>query len=370
PCSAEYPDLRKHNNCMASNLTPAIYTRLCDKATPNGWTLDQCIQTGVDNPGHPFIKTVGMVAGDEETYEVFAELFDPVIQERHNGYNPRTMKHVTDLDASKIKFGQFDERYVLSSRVRTGRSIRGLSLPPACTRAERREVEKVAVEALNGLSGDLAGRYYRLSEMTEKEQQQLIDDHFLFDKPVSPLLTAAGMARDWPDARGIWHNNEKTFLIWINEEDHTRIISMEKGGNMKRVFERFCRGLKEVERLIQERGWEFMWNERLGYILTCPSNLGTGLRAGVHIKLPLLSKDNRFPKILENLRLQKRGTGGVDTAATGNVFDISNLDRLGKSEVELVQLVIDGVNYLIDCERRLEKGQDIRIPSPVPQFRH
>lgn len=48
--------------------------------------------------------------------------------------------------------------------------------------------------------------------------------------------------------------------------------------------------LTQVERLIQERGWEFMWNERLGYILTCPSNLGTGLRAGVHIKLPLLSK--------------------------------------------------------------------------------
>lgn len=75
----------------------------------------------------------------------------------------------------QIKFGHFDERYVLSSRVRTGRSIRGLSLPPACTRAERREVEKVTVEALNGLTGDLSGRYYRLSEMTEKEQQQLID---------------------------------------------------------------------------------------------------------------------------------------------------------------------------------------------------
>ena len=42
------------------------------------------------------------------------------------------------------------------------------------------------------------------------------------------------------------HNNEKTFLIWVNEEDHTRVISMEKGGNMKRVFERFCRGLKQV----------------------------------------------------------------------------------------------------------------------------
>ncbi|NXM91067.1 KCRS kinase, partial [Oenanthe oenanthe] len=70
PPSADYPDLRKHNNCMAECLTPAIYSRLRDKMTPNGYTLDQCIQTGVDNPGHPFIKTVGMVAGDEESYEV------------------------------------------------------------------------------------------------------------------------------------------------------------------------------------------------------------------------------------------------------------------------------------------------------------
>uniref|UniRef100_A0AAX7VTK2 Creatine kinase S-type, mitochondrial n=1 Tax=Astatotilapia calliptera TaxID=8154 RepID=A0AAX7VTK2_ASTCA len=165
------------------------------------------------------------------------------------------------------------------------------------------------------------------------------------------------------------HNNDKTFLIWVNEEDHTRVISMEKGGNMKRVFERFCNGLKQVEHLIQERGWEFMWNERLGYVLTCPSNLGTGLRAGVHVRLPKLSKDTRFSKILDNLRLQKRGTGGVDTAATGDTFDISNLDRLGKSEVELVQLLVDGVNYLIECEKRLEKGQDIKIPSPIVQFR-
>ncbi|KAM7368528.1 hypothetical protein PAMP_012862 [Pampus punctatissimus] len=327
PPSSDFPDLRKHNNCMASALTPAIYAKLRDKLTPNNWTLDQCIQTGVDNPGHPFIKTVGCVAGDEESYEVFAELFDPVIKDRHNGYDPRTMTHPTDLDSSKITNGMFDENYVLSSRVRTGRSIRGLSLPPACSRAERREVERVVINALAGLKGDLAGRYYSLGDMTEKEQQQLIDEHFLFDKPVSPLLTSAFMARDWPDARGIWHNNEKTFLIWVNEEDHTRVISMEKGGNMKRVFERFCRGLKQVEHLIQEKGWEFMWNERLGYVLTCPSNLGTGLRAGVHVRLPKLSK------------------------------------------VELVQLLVDGVNYLIECEKKLERGQDIKVPAPIPQFR-
>ena len=131
--------------------------------------------------------------------------------------------------------------------------------------------------------------------MTEQEQQQLIDDHFLFDKPVSPLLTCAGMARDWPDARGIWHNNLKNFLVWVNEEDHTRVISMEQGGNMKSVFERFCRGLNEVERLIRSKGHEYMWNQHLGYVLTCPSNLGTGLRAGVHVKLPKLAQVSRQP---------------------------------------------------------------------------
>ncbi|XP_075302453.1 creatine kinase S-type, mitochondrial-like, partial [Opisthocomus hoazin] len=211
------------------------------------------------------------------------------------------------------------------------------------------------------------GKHRSIPRTSGRDQKKLMDDHFLFDKPVSPLLTCAGMARDWPDARGIWHNNDKTFLIWIDEEDHTRVISMEKGGNMKQVFERFCCGLKEVERLIKERGWEFMWNKHLGYVLTCPSNLGTGLYAGVHVKLPKLSKDPRFPKILENLRLQKRSTGGVDTAAVADMY-ISNLDRMGRSEVELVQNVIDGVNYLVNCEKKREKGQDIKVPPLLPQF--
>ena len=60
-------------------------------------------------------------------------------------------------------------------------------------------------------------------------------------------------------------------------------------------------------------------------------------------------QDNRFPKILENLRLQKRGTGGVDTAATGSVFDISNLDRLGKSEVGAGQSCFWGGKFWSAC---------------------
>ena len=109
----------------------------------------------------------------------------------------------------------------------------------------------------------------------------------------------------------------------------------------------------------------FMWNEHLGYVLTCPSNLGTGLRGGVHVKLPKLSQHPRFDEILEKLRLQKRGTGGVDTASTDGTFDISNLDRIGFSEVQLVQKVADGVKLLVDMEKRLMGGES--IDNLIPQ---
>jgi creatine kinase len=258
--------------------------------------------------GHPFIYTVGCVAGDEECYSDFKDFFDLIIDQRHGGYPPNA-KHSTDLDWKKVKGGKFDPKYVMSARVRTGRSIRGLCLPPHCSRSERRDVEKTIVEALSGLSDEFKGKYYPLSKMTDAEQDQLIEDHFLFDKPVSPLLTCAGMARDWPDARGIWHNDQKSFLVWVNEEDHMRVISMQKDGNMQEVFRRFCEGLSQVENSIKKKGKAFMWNEHLGYVLTCPSNLGTGLRAGVHIKIPLLSQDKRLDDILDKLRLQKRGAG-------------------------------------------------------------
>merc|ERR1711970_1545039 len=255
------------------------------------------------------IMTVGCVAGDEESYEVFADLLDPVIDGRHNGFG-KDAKHKTDLNPDNLKGGVFDEKYVLSPRVRTGRSIKGLALPPHCTRAERRKVEKIAVDALAGLEGEYKGKYYPLSKMTDAEQDQLIADHFLFDKPVSPLLTCAGMARDWPDGRGIWHNDNKNFLVWINEEDHLRVISMQKDGDMQACWKRWTGGLQQFENYIKEAGAEYMHNEHLGYVLTCPSNLGTGVRAGVHMKLEKLSTHSEFDNLLGKLRLQKRGTGG------------------------------------------------------------
>ena len=245
---------------------------------------------------------------------------------------------------------------------------RGYALPPWCTRAERRQVEATACEALAKLDGELKGKYYGLSNMSEKDQDQLIADHFLFDKPVSPLLTSAGMvsdlpglsdfisfqARDWPDSRGIWHNDKKNFLVWVNEGDHAKVMSMQKGGNLKDTFSRFSDGIEVFKSSIEQGGNEFAYNDHHGYIANCPSNIGTGVRASVHIKLPQFGANARFDEALTKLRLSKNV---VDAEA--GVFDISNSDRIGFSEVQLVQLVIDGVNFLINSEKQLEAGENV-----------
>jgi creatine kinase len=155
------------------------------------------------------------------------------------------------------------------------------------------------------------------------------------------------------------------FLLWIKEEDYQQVISMQKGDNMKEVFTRFCTGLTQIETLFMSKNYEFLWNPHMGYILTCHSNLGTGLRAGVHINLPYLGKHKKFSEALKWLQLQKRRTGGMDTTAVSGVFDVSNADHLGFTEVELMQMVVDRVKLLIEMEQRLEQGQAIDDLMPA-----
>ncbi|RLN87998.1 hypothetical protein BBJ28_00017207 [Nothophytophthora sp. Chile5] len=352
-----YPVLTpKHVSLMAKHLSPEIYEKLKDRKTASGYTLDQAIQTGIDTPH----LGVGVVAGDEESYQTFKELMDLVIEGWH-GYKP-TDTHKTDIDSSKIKNGKIPDSYVISTRIRAGRSVRGLALPPGTTRGERREVERVLAKALSNLTKDLSGKYYPLSKMTKQEEQQLIDDHFLFQKPGGgTLLTNAGAARDWPDGRGIFHNNNKTFLVWVNEEDHMRVIAMQNGGNIQEVFDRFSRGVSDVEKVVKGEGREYMYDDHLGFVCTCPSNLGTGLRASVMIKFPQLSKESeRFYNLCSALGLQARGSKGEHSPpGPGGVYDVSNKARIGYSEVELVQTMIDGIWKLIELEEDVKKGRSI-----------
>merc|ERR1711913_195011 len=154
---------------------------------------------------------------------------------------------------------------VHSVRIRVGRSIQGFDLSPGITKDQRVGVENLMKGAFTKFTGDLAGSYYPLTGMDEKVRQQLVDDHFLFMSG-DPNLKVAGMERDWPEGRGIFHNKEKTFLTWVNEEDQLRIISMEKGGDVKKVFDRLSRGIKAVEDSVKkESGQDFMKDEKYGY---------------------------------------------------------------------------------------------------------
>merc|ERR1712032_1810173 len=134
------------------------------------------------------------------------------------------------------------------------------------------------------MGGDLKGKFYSLEGMDKKTQKQLIEDHFLF-KEGDKYLAACGLNRDWPSGRGIFHNN-KTFLVWVNEEDQLRIISMQNGADIGQVFER----LSDASAKIESKA-KFANDDHFGYVSTCPTNMGTGLRASVHINLPKLMKN-------------------------------------------------------------------------------
>lgn len=82
--------------------------------------------------------------------------------------------------------------------------------------------------------------------MSEADRNQLIADHFLF-KEGDRFLDACGLNREWPEGRGIFHNNEKTFLVWVNEEDQLRIISMQNGADIGAVFSRLATAAAKIE---------------------------------------------------------------------------------------------------------------------------
>lgn len=97
------------------------------------------------------------------------------------------------------------------------------------------------------MSGELEGKFYSHATVSEARQQQLEDEDLLFGKS-DRLRESAGLNKDWPEGRGIYHNNGKTLLVWVNEEDHVRIISMQKGSDVRTIFARLCAAHAEIER--------------------------------------------------------------------------------------------------------------------------
>merc|ERR1712051_674188 len=351
-----FPEIKSTHSLVAKYVTKPIWDKLSSaKTATSGFTLGQAIACAVEFDN----QHCGIYAGDWDSYKVFADVFDPLIQEYH-GISPDAV-HTSDMDVSKIQGNIDSSAPVHSCRIRVGRSIDGFGLSPGITKDQRVGVEKLMINAVKSFPSDLAGTYYPLTGMDEKVRQQLVDDHFLFVSG-DPNLKVAGMERDWPEGRGIFHNKDKTFLTWVNEEDQLRIISMQGGGDVRAVFDRLARGIKAVGDSVKaESGRDFMLDPKYGYIHSCPTNLGTGMRASVHVDLPGWTKEGvkKLQDRCEELHLQPRGTRGESGGQTGITYDISNKHRLGYSEVELVQKMIDGVNTLVQENRDLAKKHSL-----------
>ena len=341
-----YPFLPKNcKSMLCKYLTPAIFESLKNLKTEYNFTLDRAIKSGVEN----IDSSIGVYAGDKNSYKVFASLFNPIIEDYHNfktDSRHKTNLNIDDLNASIL---DEDSKYIISTRIRVGRNLENFALGTIIDKSSRLLVEQNVSNALLKLDGNLEGKYFPLLGMDKNTQNRLIKEHFLF-KEGDRFLESAGLNRDWAEGRGIYHNFEKTFLVWINEEDQLRVISMQKGGDIKEVFSRLIDALKELEKSL-----EFLYDDRLGFISSCPTNLGTAMRASVHIKLPNLSKNMKlFKEITDRHNLQIRGVDGEHSNSPDGIYDISNRRRLGVSEVEAVQEMYDGVKELIEIEEKYD----------------
>merc|ERR1712142_1000736 len=176
-----FPEIKSKHSLVAKYVTEDVWNKLAKEETETAkFTLAKAIACAVQFDD----QHCGIYAGDEDSYKVFADVFEPIIQEYH-GISADS-KHTNDMDATKI-VGNIDPKApVKSTRIRVGRSIAGFGLSPGITKEQRLAVENLMKKAFTNLNDkpagkyDLAGTYYPLTGMDEAVRQQLVDDHFLF----------------------------------------------------------------------------------------------------------------------------------------------------------------------------------------------
>ena len=339
---------------MAKVMTPQMFEELSQKKTAEaGWTIARAINTGTMYPD----SFVGCHAGDHESYSLFEKFYRPIIESYHTGYKlDGSMHHVTDMDIDKVTTDLAPEATsrVVSTRVRVGRNLSFFPLNPAGSLETRLQIADLMEKVFATLEGDLAGTFFRHTTMTAEQTQQLIDDHLLF-RGKDKLQAASGYHQHWPQGRGIFHSASKEFVVWVNEGDHLRIISMQNGSDVKKVFERLGRAITAIETGIKKitgRSEVFMTDPVLGVITCCPSNLGTAMRASVHILVPKIIAAIGFKKLdamARAMNCQVRGSSGEHSEVVDRV-DVSNWRRLGFPEWQLIQDMIQCANKLAGME--------------------
>lgn len=220
--------------------------------------------------------------------------------------------------------GQGEHGAVLTSRIRLARNLRRQPFPGWAKRDQRAaalDLMRPAVEALPAMKGAFS---HELGDLTSVQKQVLVERH---------LISREHAARGDGSAAVI--ERRQTFSLMLNEEDHLRMQAIRPGLQLSAAFA----ALAELDTEL-ESSLEFAFDPTLGYLTTCPTNLGTGLRASAMLHLPGLVLSDQIGQVLQavnKIGLAVRGLYGEGTESLGNLYQISNQSTLGESEETIIR---------------------------------
>ncbi|CAE7489879.1 Ckmt1, partial [Symbiodinium microadriaticum] len=201
------------------------------------------------------------------------------------------------------------------------------------------------------MKSEFAGQYYDLGAIPAEEQRRLESLDLMMTAPAEgSALDNAGIGNDWPRGRGVFNNGSREFCIHVNGQDHLRVICQNQGGDIGSVFEDWISANNGLEHSLSAHGGALLKSDRLGYITTSPADVGTGLRAGMVLRLAALGRNEaELRDVCAELGLLMERHPSLE-----HCWDVSNKVKLGKSEVEIVQQIIDGVAALTQKEVEAE----------------
>jgi len=228
---------------------------------------------------------------------------------------------------------------VISSRIRLARNVADFPFISRASPQDREQIEQRVREALQGVehSGELL--YLDVEQLGEVDRQFLVERHLISREHA-----------EGEGSRAVAIDSRETFSVMVNEEDHLRIQVMHSGLDLEGVWEQINR----IDDAIEEKV-TYAYDERLGYLTACPTNVGTGMRVSVMLHLPALVLTRQIEKVfrsLHKINLAVRGLHGEGSQAMGDFYQISNQVTLGRSEPELIQQVREVVPVIIDYERQ------------------
>lgn len=237
------------------------------------------------------------------------------------------------------KSGQ-ESDVVISTRIRLARNLSQYPFPVKMSSEQREKVEQAVREAVMRGNSAISQnfRFISLDDIGQNEAVSLVERHL-----VSPEFISA------PNGRGLLLTQDETISIMINEEDHLRIQVMHEGLDLEGAYELADR----VDALLNE-SLHFAFDDDLGYLTQCPTNLGTGMRASLMLHLPALQESGAMRRVASSfskLGLVIRGLYGEGSEPVGAIYQLSNQVTLGLSEQAAIDNLKSIAGQLIAQER-------------------